>query len=228
MKEISPEDIYAEYHYATQRVAKGIHVKRCTNFDKQKAKPEWEYFIKCANFCNSNNVYYKEYIFCLATYYGGWFKPQILGTAKSVKIYNDVKEKVVMPNDEETMKKECEKIYDDIRKSISYVVDHMIEKNYKDVGQYLNENRDLFPMVLQDLEDKKISIYFLCCFTYIKAIIEDYPQDMLDDFLPEYSKKLLIARSNVLCHEKTKKVAENIESLIYGVRQKRLGISPII
>lgn len=228
MKELSPEEIYAEFHYACQRVSKGIHVKRCTNFDKQKQKPEWQCFVKCANFCNSNNVYYKDYIYCLASYFGGWFKPEILGTPKSVKIYNDIKEKVIMPNDEEAIKKECDKIYDEISKSLYHVVDYMIDKNYKDVGQYLNENRYLFPTVLQDLEDKKISIYFLSCFSYIKAIVEDYPQDMLDDFFPNYGKKLLIARSNVICHEKTKKIAENIESLIYAVMKKRQGKSSLI
>lgn len=221
MNDITPEDIYAGFHYATMRVSKGIHVRRCTNFDKPKLKPEWQCFIKCANFCNSNRVDYREYLYCLASYFGGWFKPDLLGTAKSIKIYNDVKDKVIMPNDEEIMKQECDKIYKEIYDSLIYVVDYMIENNFNNPVEYLKDNIDLFPTVLQDLEDKKISIYFLSCFDYIKGIVSDYPQDMLDDYFEDYGKRLLIARSNVIAYEKTKKVANNIEVLISSLITKK-------
>lgn len=206
--DLTPEELYRAYHRETN-LAAGRVVKTVNNFDKAKNKPEWQFFIHCTNVINRNSgqIDYKIYMKSLAEHHKGWFKPDILGSTKSLAIYKQYIRQ--LENDSSV-----DYITKSLLQSINFVIKYCKENEITSFEEYLNKDINLIPIILKHYNAGSISLYFLSSISDFREICSSYPQDCVFDYLADIDNKYSTYRIRVLSIERLKNIVVNLEQII--------------
>ena len=210
----TPEQIYALFHKETNLV-KGRAVKAVKNFDKARMKDSWKHFEYCAGFINRNagHVDVELYIKALARHFEGWFDPNHLGSPKSIKIYREYVDELAKHSSKEEIRMS-------VLKSIKFVVEYCQDRGIRDIYEYMSEDMYLIPTVLKHLNAGSISMYFIAAVPNSRDVINAYPKDCRDDYIPNFNEEYPVYRMRVLATDSLDKVCSNMETIVEKMIQK--------
>jgi hypothetical protein len=211
---MTAEEVYALYHKEWNRAA-GRNVRAVKNFENPKAKEGWKHFELFASFIerNNGNIDPTLYMRALSEAFEGWFKPELLCKPKANMIYRKYLEELKRNTD-------CASIRKQIIESISFVVRYCHQKSYSDIYEYLNEDIYLIPSVLKHLHAGSLSIYFLVCFDTIKSVFQNYPQDCVREYVPNFTEEYQIARIRLLGCNDLDELRKNIDKVCNQLIEK--------
>lgn len=216
--EITPEEVYAEWHSAFNASA-GRHVRRCMNFDKPRMTSDWEFYRNAATFYTRlrGRLDWKILVKAVASHKGGWFHPKGLYGIKAVGIYKAYLAKLKTSTPEELQESE---IIGRIKRSLSFVCSYMMERGISDLPGYLAENMDNYPTMILHYEEGDVDFHFLASIPYLKELLLSYPEDVVADAFPNLEERYLSARTDIIFRPALKKISENIEKLVFGCMKK--------
>lgn len=201
---------YSEWHHQIQ-LHKGIHARRVKNFEKARAKDTWPFFEKLAHMCNKNagSVDFKLYITSLVDHHKGYVPPKVLPTLKSIKIYKSYIRSINLENDPEEVKKS-------ILNSLTFVVKYIKDNNLDSLDSYLYENVNIIPTILKHYNAGSVCVHFLCCIKNFSLIISGYPDDVVNEFLPDFEEKYNTYRPRLVSSDdkNMKIIINNLEDLV--------------
>lgn len=210
----SAEQLYQIFHKETNLV-KGINVRLVQNFDNIKSSKYWPFFESASNLINRNNGHIDAtlYIRSLAIFFKGWFNPEFLTSRKSITIYKNYLEQQEQEMSEEFIKSE-------IVRSVKFIAQFCIENNLNELSDYLSHDINMIPTLMKHIVAGSISYYYLACLDSLLMIIDSYPQDAKDDYLPNFEQKLNIFRSRIIYNNIQGLIPKNIENITNELIQK--------
>ena len=202
---INAEQLYQIFHRETNLV-KGIHVRTVQNFENIKSTKHWPFFESASNLINRNNGHIDPALFIksLAIYFNGWFNPEFLVSRKSITIYKDYIAQQEQEMSEEFIK--CE-----IIRSIKFIALFCNEHKLNELSDYLSHDINLIPTIMKHITAGSISYYYLASLESLMMIIDSYPKDTKDDYLPNFDEKLNSFRSRLIYNPNLKQFISNIE-----------------
>jgi hypothetical protein len=199
------EDIYNIYNKEILLYTKNINARRITNFTKKKEHPDWQYFeifTKRVNTSN-NQINPTIYIKSLINFFDGYFNLKLLSSVKAIKIYKQY-----------IMENKYDNCYNDVLNSIKFIIKYMKDNNISCIDEYMLINNDIFPVFAQHFNNGSISKYFAVLIPDIKIFINNYPQDISDQFFKAFISDINDIKSHILCYPKIKKINDNLENII--------------
>lgn len=211
---INAENLYQVFHRETNLV-KGINVRTVQNFENIKSTKYWPFFESAANLINRNNGHIDPTLFIksLAIYFKGWFNPEFLASRKSITIYKEY-----IAQQEQEMSEEF--IKSEIIRSIKFIALFCIEHNLNELSDYLSHDINLIPTIMKHIVAGSISYYYLASIESLMMIIDGYPKDTKDDYLPNFEEKLNSFRSRIIFNSNLKQFTSNIECKTNELIQK--------
>jgi hypothetical protein len=214
MKQITPNEIYSLFHKETN-LAKGVHVRPVKNFEHAHASKDWNYFVSCANLINRNNGHIDPYLYikALAQYFKGWFNPSFLTSRQSISIYKDyllTLEQDITP----------QLINEEISRSIKFIVKFCLENNLSEFCDYLSHDLYLIPTILKHISAGSVSFYALACINNFSILLQSYPPDTIQDYLPNYSERVNLFRSRIIYNKLNYDVENIINEMLKRLRKE--------
>ncbi|HPM74089.1 MAG TPA: hypothetical protein PLA71_00010 [Saccharofermentans sp.] len=189
---VTPEQIYEEYHIQTIYAEKKIHVKPIKNFEKARQRADWTYFEQLAKRLETNdNLDYRILITALVLHYRGRFDASLLTSLKGLKIYRGFVDKTNNMDD-------YEKIYELILSNIKNVVQWCKKEGIRDLDGYLYRNMETIPTIAFHFNSGLISAYFLAIVPNILCILKNLPLDIVDEYFYSFIESYEIYRSKVV------------------------------
>ena len=215
MRNVSPEEVYECWlRISLQR--KGICPRKVKDFSKARARDSWKMFEKCADFINRNDgqIELQKYMSALSAKLDGRVDPKVLGTLFSSKVYREYVARMEQETSEAF-------IFDEIKRSVKFVVEFILEEKLQSFSDYLNVGSMMFPMVLKHLRGGSISWYMVACIPSFDMVVSCYPVDVMKDFFPDFEEKYALFRNRVVAQKKNA-FLNNVERIIDEVVKKKL------
>lgn len=208
----SPHELYEIWH-SEINLFNDRYVRKMVNFQKFNNSSKKIYFDKCCVFLNNNNVNPTLYFRSIIDYHNGYVRDySILGSLKSVNIYNKYMKQYHDTDID---------IQNELKNSIIYVCQYMIDKKYNDFDKYLEEDKYLIPRMIKHLSEGKISLYFISLIPNMEVVIENYPKDVILTYLKNnYKQKLQLFRTRALLTPIGEKLNKNFYNKLESVKNR--------
>ncbi len=215
---MTSEDLYTLWHRETFK-AKGTRVRKVKNFDKAKASGNWEYFESFSLFVKRNNgsIDPELYMRAVALHFGGYFKPSLLGSQKTIKIYKNYIQE--MKDNADTTSEV--NIKEEILKSIKFINKFCRKRGLKSFSEYLEHDMYMIPSIIKHYNAGSISIYFLSSIDNFPIILTNYPTDVIKDYMGNFNSEFGKYRLRVMTNEHTKRIAKNLEEIFEKCLKKQ-------
>lgn len=204
------EQLYEFWHKTYVYYKFKSKARAIVNWDEIKQKPEWIYFVKTAELFKRLNgqLSIEIYITSLFEHFNGPFKLEILGTQKSLGIYNDylkLRNLILKP----------EEVYKLVIKSISFIVKFCRENKLSSFYDYFYD-KSLYPRFIAHYISGEVCKQFVALIPNIKKKLENFPQDIVADaFSRTDLQELIFIRDKILgSNQKLDYLAMNLERII--------------
>jgi len=196
-------DLYNEWRSQCLFRKTGAWPRKVLSLDNVKDQDKlvhFEKFIKTLE--NTDGIIdWKLYIESLASFYEGWFGPDLLNSQKSIHIY---KTAINIKNIEEN----TEDIYLGILRSLKFVVAYCNENDLHDFDSYLFDDSTLFPTILKHLSAGSITFYFLALIPNIDVTLKAFPNDVRDSCAADFLAKYKNLKNSVFSVKKIREVRD--------------------
>lgn len=196
-------DLYNEWRSECLFRKTGTWPKKVTtlaNIKDQTKLVHFEKFLK--TLADTDGVIdWKLYISSLASFYEGWFGPELLNSQKSIHIY---KTSINIKNIED----DPDDIYVGILRSLKFVAAYCNENNLPDFDSYMLENSTIFPTILKHLSAGSITFYFLALIPNIDVTLKTFPNDVRDSCASDFLAKYKSLKNSVFSVKKIRDVRD--------------------
>ena len=189
----------------------GYYPKAIKNWDKVIQKEDWPYIEKFAHLILNNpdaHISYQTFIDAISTFTGNkWIDAKLLSSPKGLAIYKSYLKENQSSLDPDRIKRI-------LIANTKFVIRQCKDKGYKEFWDYFYSNKDLYPTILEHLENGSISEQFLTLIPNIEKRLYAFPPDVFHDYFKDrvevipLNRSLLIKRSEWIAA-----FAENFERI---------------
>jgi len=201
-------DLYNEWRSQCLFQAKGVWPKKAQSLDNVKDKDKLIHFEKFSKTLTDTDglIDWKLYISSLASFYCGWFGPELLNSQKSIHIY---KTSINIKNVEESE----DDIYAGILRSLKFIIVWCNANNIKNFDSYLFSEVTIFPPVLKHLSAGSITHYFLAIIPHIDTSLSSFPKDVVDACASDFLRKYKDLKRKVFSIKKIREISDVIKMI---------------
>jgi hypothetical protein len=206
MQNITPEQIYSEFHRQRVKLSKGVYPRSIKNWEKIRKKPEWVSFQKLANMVNRNrgHIYFPLMIKAVLYFHRNKrMNFNRLFSQAGIKFYRNFINLLNLTKS----KTEMEKI---VIKNFEFILKYMNANNIRSFREYLNEGVSGIPTVAIHYYSGAISIFCLIAIPNILNKIDSYPMSIQMEYFQDFKEKYKEKKDFVL---KSKVVRQIISAL---------------
>jgi hypothetical protein len=198
---------------------KGIYPRIVQDFTNAKSKDYWKDFEHAAELINSNpNIDYKMLIDALASTYKNRFDPGLLHHSKGMKIYNGyvkIRNATVKTSDIESI----------IKSDMMNVISEAVKYDIDNINDYMNYNRDIIPLMALNYGSGLISSFFLASIPDIMDVLQDYPQDIRDEYFDSFISEYKNIKDKILRSSKNRIIFDNFyEIMDSAIKKSKMAV----